>query len=120
MQWVLIGQLDPAVSEILQIRGDRVHAFEELNLSADAPPRDTLLACQSRQWDLLTDNPALALAPLEEKIPFNRSIVLLQLRDSATPQPDAISRLFDRYKRLSPHRLYTLTPSRVKIRQLPE
>ena len=32
---------------------------------------------------------------------------------------DAIDRLFARYKRLSPRRLYTVTATRVKIRQLP-
>jgi hypothetical protein len=30
-----------------------------------------------------------------------------------------VDRLFDRYKRLSPGRLYTVTGSRVKVRQLP-
>jgi hypothetical protein len=34
-------------------------------------------------------------------------------------QDDAITRLFERYKRLTPGRLYTVTGSRVKIRQLP-
>ena len=35
-------------------------------------------------------------------------------------QDDAVDRLFTRYKRLSPGRLYTITPSRVKILQLPQ
>jgi len=35
-------------------------------------------------------------------------------------QDDAIDRLYARYKRLTPGRMYTVTGSRVKIRQLPQ
>jgi hypothetical protein len=34
-------------------------------------------------------------------------------------QAEAIGRFFERYPRPAPGRLYTITPSRVKVRQLP-
>ena len=54
-----------------------------------------------------------------EAPPFGRSIVYLQLEGGDVEQDDAVDRLFERYKRLTPGRLYTVTGSRVKIRQLP-
>jgi hypothetical protein len=45
--------------------------------------------------------------------------VFLQLEGGDVEQDDAIDRLFARYKRLSPGRMYTVTGTRVKIRQLP-
>jgi hypothetical protein len=59
------------------------------------------------------------MAPFELGVPFGRSIVFLQLEGGDVEQDDAIDRLFKRYKRLSPGRLYTVTTSRVKVRQLP-
>ena len=40
----------------------------------------------------------------------------LQLEGGDVEQDDAIDRLFARYKRLTPGRLYTVTASRVKVR----
>jgi hypothetical protein len=45
--------------------------------------------------------------------------VFLQLPGADVEQDDAIDRLFTRYKRLTPGRLYTVTETRVKVRQLP-
>ena len=55
----------------------------------------------------------------EEKIAYPGIIILLINAPDASAQSAAIDRLFERYKRLSPKRLYTITPNRVKIRQLP-
>ena len=49
----------------------------------------------------------------------DRVVVYLQLEGGDVEQDDAIDRLFKRYKRLTPGRLYTVTGSRVKVRQLP-
>ena len=48
-------------------------------------------------------------------------VIVLVLDDPESPrdQGRAIERLFERYQRLTPGRLYTVTASRVKIRQLP-
>ncbi len=91
----------------------------ELGLSPDAAPSDIFKAAQKKQWDILTTDGALADAPFAQKQPFNRTIVHLHLEGGDVEQDDAIDRLFERYKRLSPRRLYTVTPTRVKIRQLP-
>jgi hypothetical protein len=108
-----------AVAEALKRHKHQVHETTELDLSADAPLPDILKAAQKKQWDILTTDSALADAPFAQKLPFNRTVVHLHLEGGDVEQDDAIDRLFERYKRLSPRRLYTVTPTRVKIRQLP-
>jgi hypothetical protein len=119
MQWLLHGSLDPAVADALRRHGHQVHALGELSLPAETPPLDILKAAQERQWDVLTRDIALAQAPYEQAYPFPRTMVYLQLEGGDVEQDDAIDRLFKRYKRLNPRRLYTVTGTRVKIRQLP-
>jgi hypothetical protein len=119
MQWLLYGSMTPAVGEAMKRHEHQVHDIAELELSPDALPSDILNGAQKKQWDILTTDGALADAPFAEKQPFNRSIVHLHLEGGDVEQDDAIDRLFDRYRRLSPRRLYTVTPTRVKIRQLP-
>jgi len=119
MQWVLYGPMTSAVADALVRHGHRVHQTEELALESDAGPFDIFQAAQARQWDMLTTDAALAAASFESAAPFDRTIVFLQLQGGDVEQDDAIDRLFDRYKRLSPKRLYTVTTSRAKIRQLP-
>ena len=69
--------------------------------------------------DLLTNDAVLANTLFEKDFWFNRSLVFLQLEGGEVEQDDAVDRLFERYKRLTPGRLYTVTGSRVKVRQLP-
>jgi hypothetical protein len=76
-------------------------------------------ASHAKQLDILTNDAELVKAPFESAVKFGRSIVFLQLEGGDVEQDDAIDRLFKRYKRLTPGRLYTVTGSRVKIRQLP-
>jgi len=109
----------PAVGEALKRHKHQIHETAELELKADTLPSDILKAAQRKQWDILTTDATLAEAPFAEKEPFNRTIVHLHLQGGNVEQNDAIDRLFERYKRLSPRRLYTVTPTRVKIRQLP-
>jgi len=119
MQWLLHGPMTSAVAEALKRHKHQVHETTELDLPADAPLPDILKAAQKKQWDILTTDSALADAPFAQKLPFNRTVVHLHLEGGDVEQDDAIDRLFERYKRLSPRRLYTVTPTRVKIRQLP-
>jgi hypothetical protein len=79
-----------------------------------ADPALLLPLLSKKQWNLVTTHAEFVRELYEKKSEFAGSIVLL-LSDAANP----IDRLFDRYKRLSPRRLYTVTGSRVKIRQLP-
>jgi len=79
-----------------------------------------LKAAHKAQLDVMTSDPRLAESPLAaDAPPFGRSIVYLQLEGGDVEQDDAVTRLFERYRRLTPGRLYTVTGSRVKVRQLP-
>lgn len=119
MQWVIHGNLTGAVSEAFKRFGHAVHTFEELGLPADPSIREIVWTANKKQWDLVTNDSALIQWIYDDRFPFRRSIVYLQLEGQDVEQDDAITRLFARYKRLVPGRLYTLTASRVKIRQLP-
>jgi Domain of unknown function (DUF5615) len=119
MQWVLYGNLTPAVAEALKRHGHTVHTTAELGLPEKASIRDVVWTANKKQWDLVTGNVDLVRWIFEDRFPFKRSLVHLQLEGADVEQDDAIDRLFARYKRLHPGRLYTITGSRVKIRQLP-
>jgi hypothetical protein len=119
MQWLLHGVTTTAVADALVRHGHLVHRVADLNLAPEADLAQVLTACQSRRWDILTADAALAAAPFDHDLPFNRTIVYLQLGAGQAQHNDAIDRLFQRYRRLCPRRLYTVTASRVKVRQLP-
>ena len=117
MQWLVHGTLNAAVTERLKQHGHHTHALADL--PAHESPRDLLKAAQTKQWDIITNDSELVRLIYDEKIWFNRSLVYLQLSGGDVEQDDAIDRLFTRYKRLTPGRLYTVTETRVKVRQLP-
>lgn len=119
MQWLMHGNLTPAVADALIRHGHTVHRIPALGLGESPAHADILKGAQSKQWDLITTDQALATAPFELDHWFPRSIVFLQLKGEDVEQDDAIDRLFERYKRLAPRRLYTVTETRVKVRQLP-
>jgi hypothetical protein len=119
MQWLLHGALTSAVGDALVRHGEHVHALAELGLAEGASVRDLVLAAGRKQWDLITNDAVVVKWIYEDRFPFKRSIVFLQLEGGDVEQDDAVDRLFARYKRLTPGRLYTVTASRVKIRQLP-
>ena len=119
MQWVLYGELTQAVGEALRRHEQAVHEVNELGLEEGATLIDLLRMAEQKQWEVLTNDSDLANAPFEHHFPFNRVLVFLQLAGGDVEQDDAVDRLFDRYKRLTPRRLYTVTETRVKIRQLP-
>ena len=120
MRWLLHGNLTPAVADALRQRGDTVVDAASVAVTAGSSHADVLKAAHKGQLDLMTSDAKLAEAPFAEEAPaFGRSLVYLQLEGGDVEQDDAVTRLFDRYKRLTPGRLYTVTGSRVKIRQLP-
>jgi hypothetical protein len=98
------------IAEALKTHGHKTHLPEELT----PPPDDLLKAAAEKQWDLITTDGATAMSAFDGRKPFARCIVYLQSAD-----PEGIDRLFERFKRLSPGRLYTVTAHRVKVRQLP-
>ncbi len=116
MQWLLHGSLTPAVAEALR----RHEHVVNLPPVGEASIESILELARKKQWDIITADPALVRQVFDGPARFIRCIVLLQLTGGDVEQDDAIDRLFKRYKRLSPGRLYTVTESRVKIRQLPQ
>src|SRR5690606_9664017 len=120
MRWLLHGNLAPAVAEAVTRRGHQATWPQEVELAGDAPPADVLKLARTKQLDLLTADAALVDAIFEQKLAFaTRTVVLLAVDAGDVEQDDAVDRLFERYKRLATGRLYTVTRSRVKIRQLP-
>ncbi len=118
MRWLLHGNLTPAVAEALRRHGHQPQTMLEAGVTS-IEPGEVLEAAHERQLDLITNDPQLVNAPFERAIPFARSIIFLQLEGGDVEQDDALDRLFERYKRLAPGRIYTVTGSRVKVRQLP-
>ena len=121
MRWVVHGNLTQAVHDALVRHGDKPLAVSQAELPTDASPREFFSAAQSKQLDVITNDGSLVNAVFNEsdKIGFSRVVVYLQLEGGDVEQDDAVTRLFERYKRLTPGRLYTVTASRVKVRQLP-
>lgn len=93
--------------------------MNQIGLPPEIDPGTVLSTAQAAQVDILTTDAAMSAAPFLLSFWFNRSIVYLQLEGADIEQDDAIDRLFKRYKRLTPGRLYTVTGSRVKVPQLP-
>jgi hypothetical protein len=121
VRFLLIGQpaLTPAVGEALVRHGHQAVSPQAVGLSNDSPREEVIKEAEKAQVDILTADQELAEAPYQHKIWFKRTIVFLQLEGGDVEQDDAIDRLFERYKRLTAKRLYTVTGTRVKIRQLP-
>jgi hypothetical protein len=118
MRWLLHGNLTPAVAEALRRHGHEAQTMQEASVAGN-DPGDVLDAAHERQLDVITTDAQLVNAPFERPGAFARSIVFLQLAGGDVEQDDAVDRLFDRYKRLAPGRIYTVTGTRVKVRQLP-
>lgn len=119
VRWLLHGNLTTAVGEALKRHGHEARSPGDIGLRSDVAPAEVLQAAHKAQLDIMTTDGALAEAPFGRALRFARTLVLLHAGDGEVEQDDAIDRLFERYKRLSPGRLYTVTGSRVKVRQLP-
>jgi hypothetical protein len=126
MRFLLHGPVNPEVPAALASHGHGVQTVLDLSEDTTAPegaaddPRTLLPLLEKKQWSLLTLDPAFVHQLYEQKVQFANAIVLiLDDPDDLHDQGAAITRLFERYKRLTPRRLYTVTRSRVKIRQLP-
>lgn len=120
MRWLLHGPMTSAVADALRARGDSVVDPATVGVAPESQPADVLKAAHKAQLDVMTTKAKLAETPFApEAAAFSRSIVYLQLEGGDVEQDDAVGRLFQRYKRLAPGRLYTVTGTRVKIRQLP-
>jgi hypothetical protein len=119
MRWVLHGNLTTAVKDALVRHEQKPFDVSELGLAAGASAFELIKTAQTKQLDVLTADASLVSAIFDEKIFFNRVVVYLHLEGGDVEQDDAIDRLFERYPRMTAGRLYTVTGSRVKVRQLP-
>ena len=119
MRWLLHGKVTVAAAEALKRHRQEVAEPSQLGLSSDATGAVVLESARKGQLEVMTTDPALAQAPFDGATGFARTLVFLNVEAGEVEQDDAIDRLFERYKRLSPGRLYTVTGSRVKVRQLP-
>jgi CheY-like chemotaxis protein len=118
MRWLLHGSLAHAIAEALKRHGHQVTTLQDAKIESE-DLTELLQQAHKQQLDVITADAQVPDIVFQQKIPFGRSIVFLQLAGGDVEQDDAIDRLFERYKRLSPGRLYTVTATRVKIRQLP-
>ncbi len=126
MRFCIHGPVHPEAQTALRQHKHATHSLLELSADTDAPtevaddPALLLPLLEKRQWNLLTADNDFVRAIYDKKVTFAGIIVHI-LDDPAVlhDQGQAIERLFERYSRLTPRRLYTVTPSRVKIRQLP-
>ena len=124
MRWLVHGNVAaPAILEALRRYEQSAQTVEQVGLKADSSVEEIFTVLRKQQLELLTADAKLAEAPYDEgggvAVPHDRVIVYLQLEGGEVEQDDAIDRLFERYKRLAPGRLYTVTATRVKVRQLP-
>ena len=109
----------PAIAAALLRHGHKVVSAEEVQIAPEGTTQEFFAACHKAQVDILTTDAEMADAPFQTPAKFDRSLVFLQLAGADIEQDDAVDRLFERYKRLTPGRMYTVTETRVKIRQLP-
>lgn len=119
MRWLVHGSISPAAVAALVRHGHTSQTLADVQLPEDAGLVETLEVAHKKQLDVLTTDKDLVQAPFDHGFSFGRSIVFLRLPGGEVEQDDAIERLFKRYKRLTPGQLYTVTESRVKVRQLP-
>lgn len=118
MRWLLHGQLAPSVAQALRRHGHVAQTQADAKIDS-VEPAEVLKEAQRLQLDVITSDGSFASAPFDLPFGFARSIVFLQLQGGDVEQDGAIDRLFQRYKSPAPGRLYTVTASRVKVRQLP-
>jgi hypothetical protein len=119
MRWLLHGSISPPAADAMRRHGQDVRNGADLGLAPETSAADLFKVAVQHQLEVITTDANLAGAPYAEHIAFPRCIVFLNVEQGEVEQDDAIDRLFERYKRLTPGRLYTVTASRVKIRQLP-
>ncbi len=108
-----------AVADALIRHGHSAQNMTELGLPPQSDPAVVLKTADAAQLDILTTDATLSVAVFAMDIWLKRSMVYLQLGGGDVEQDNAVDRLFERYSRLTPGRLYTVTESRVKVRQLP-
>ncbi len=120
MRFLLYGTFGDGTAEQFREGGHAVVTPVDLGLEVAADPLDVREAARKQQYEIVVpDRHTLdALLPRSAaRETFGR--VLVYLRDEPADHALAVLRLFERYKRLTPGRLYTVSSGRVKVDQLP-
>ena len=127
MRFLLHGAIHSDTQAALIKHQHACHTLLELSEDSTAPeefadnPLLLLPHLQKKQWNLITTDSDFIQKMYEHHFPFPGIIIHLleSSTDESPAQAAGIDRLFERYPRLTARRLYTITPNRVKIRQLP-
>ena len=119
MRFLLQGNFTRAVTDALVRHGHTAQTVGEAVADSAVDTTELLSLVRKSQQDLLTNDKTIIQYLLDHSTKLDRSVVYLQLEGGDVEQDDAIDRLFERYSRLKPGMLYTVTETRVKIRQLP-
>jgi hypothetical protein len=119
VRFLIHSNLAPAVVEAVKRHGHIAATLAMAELPPDIAAEDLLNELHRKQLDLITNDDSVIEAALKGDGKFERCIAYLQLAGGDVEQDDAIDRLFERYPRMSARRLYTVTETRVKVRQLP-
>ena len=120
MRFLLHGNFGDGTVEQFREQEHVAVTAADVDLPADAKPADVLEAARKQQYEVVvsTRDDLDALLPGSgSRNTFGR--VLVFLRDDPADHALAVMRLFERYKRLTPGRLYTVSSGRVKVSQLP-
>ena len=116
LRFLLHGQLGPDVAAALIELGHKPATPADLTLATNATPAEVVEACRAAQLELVVANGNF----LDDVLPLaGQKRVLVYLHDAPDKHAESVARLFERYKRLTPGRLYTVTAGRVKVRQIP-
>jgi predicted nuclease of predicted toxin-antitoxin system len=118
MRFLLHGKLDPAVAVALERHGHKTVSLADAVIEADVPADELFQLAHARQLDVLTADRDTAQFARTQAFKFDRSIIYLQLPGGDVELDDAIDRLFNRFKRLKPHAVYTVTEAQVKVQQM--
>ena len=119
MRFLLHGEIHPDIQAALIEAKHGCHTLLELaeeDFDSDDPGQ-LLPLLAKKQWNLITTDGDFIRELYERKVAFGGIVVQL-LPPHESPET-SIPRLFERYPRLTSRRLYMITRSGVKIRQLP-
>lgn len=120
LRFLLYGNFGDDTAAQFSAQGHVAVTPADLDLPADVGPKQVREAARKQQYELVVPDRGTLdelLSGSARREVFGRVIVFL--RDEPADHALAVMRLFDRYKRLTPGRLYTVSSGRVKASQLP-
>ncbi len=120
VRFLLYGNFSDETAAQFRESGHVAVTLEQLGLASDTSPQMVRELARKQQYELVVADREMVDALLPgsaRRETFGRVIVFL--RDKPEDHALAVMRLFDRFKRLTGGRLYTISSGRVKVSQLP-